>query len=180
MEIQYIDSASKQFEYYKKLGEKTFAQLSEEQLRWKPNEESNSIAIIVQHLHGNMLSRWTDFLTSDGEKPWRARDNEFENMSVNASEVLILWDEGWSCLFEALSKLDDTDLKRTILIRSQELSVMDAIHRQLAHYAYHVGQMVFIGKLLLDNQWQTLSIAKGGSEAFNASLSHKTNQDSNR
>ena len=168
MENNYLDSVKKQFEYYKMLGDKTFAQLSDEQLFWQYNSESNSIATIVKHLSGNMLSRWTDFLTSDGEKEWRKRDAEFENDITSRTELLTLWNAGWQCFFDAIHPLTDDDLSREIFIRNQGHTVMEAINRQLAHYPYHVGQIVFIGKMVCDKDWTSLSIPKGDSDAFNA------------
>ncbi|MFD2520956.1 DUF1572 domain-containing protein [Emticicia soli] len=163
----YLSSIRKQFEYYKMLGEKTFAQVSDEQLFWLYNEESNSIAMIVKHLWGNMLSRWTDFLTSDGEKEWRKRDEEFENDIKTREELLNKWNEGWNCLFKALDGLTDEDLSKEIYIRNQGHSVIEAINRQLAHYPYHIGQIVFIGKMLCDNSWDSLSIPRGNSKTYN-------------
>lgn len=167
MKNDYRQSAIKQFEQYKALGEKTFAQLSDEQLFWQYNAESNSIGTIVKHLSGNMLSRWTAFLTSDGEKPWRQRDAEFENDITTRTELLEKWNKGWECLFNALNPLTAEDLERKILIRNEPHSVMEAINRQLTHYAYHIGQIVFIGKMVLDKNWHSLSIPKNGSKAFN-------------
>ncbi|RFS16505.1 DUF1572 domain-containing protein [Emticicia sp. C21] len=166
----YLTSTRKQFEYYKMLGEKTFAQLSDEQLFWQYNEESNSIAIIVKHLWGNMLSRWTDFLTSDGEKEWRQRDAEFENDIASRKELLIKWNEGWACLFKALDSLTIEDLSKEIYIRNEGHSVVEAINRQLAHYPYHIGQIVFIGKMVCDTNWTSLSIPKGNSQTFNKDM----------
>jgi len=168
MKTNYLESARKQFEYYKMLGDKTFAQLSDEQLFWQFNEESNSIAMIVKHLWGNMLSRWTDFLTSDGEKEWRNREAEFENDMRSREELLTKWKNGWNCLFTAIDTLNEDDLQKIIYIRNQGHSVMEAINRQLAHYPYHVGQIVFIGKMLCDENWTSLSIPKGKSQDFNA------------
>lgn len=163
----YLTSTRKQFEYYKMLGDKTFEQLADEQLFWLYNDESNSIAIIVKHLWGNMLSRWTDFLTSDGEKEWRHRDAEFENDIASREELLSKWNEGWACLFNALDGLTIRDLSKEIYIRNQGHSVVEAINRQLAHYPYHVGQIVFIGKMARDAQWTSLSIPKGNSQTYN-------------
>ena len=168
MDINYLESTIKQFEYYKMLGDKTFDQLSEEQLFWQYNEESNSIAIIVKHLWGNMLSRWTDFLTSDGEKEWRNRDEEFVGDIHSKTELLQKWNEGWSCLFDALKALTPADLDKIIYIRNQGHSVTEAINRQLAHYPYHIGQIVFIGKMLANDKWTSLSIPKGNSAGYNA------------
>lgn len=162
----YLTGIIKQFEYYKMLGEKTFKQLADDKLFRQVNEDSNSIATIVKHLSGNMLSRWTDFLTSDGEKEWRNRDSEFENDFKTRAEIKEAWDKGWSCLFNALKELNDKDLEKIIYIRNQGQTVIDAINRQLAHYAYHIGQIVYIGKMFAGN-WETLSIPKGESGAYN-------------
>jgi hypothetical protein len=142
-------------------------QLDEENLFWQYNDASNSIAIIVQHLWGNMLSRWTNFLTEDGEKEWRERDAEFEKVIRTKEELIIKWDEGWDCLFDALKSLTKVDLDKTIYIRKEPLTVIDAINRQLAHYSYHVGQIVYIGKMQLNDRWISLSIPKGNSKEFN-------------
>jgi hypothetical protein len=166
----FLQSAIKRFGEYKTLGDKTFLQLSEQLMHVQPNNESNSIALIIQHLHGNMRSRWINFLTEDGEKPWRNRDAEFEMGNRSKEELLLLWEEGWAVLFEALAPLSEHDLLKKITIRSQPLLVVDAINRQLAHYSYHVGQIVFMGKWLLAGRWQTLSIPKGGSQPFNDAM----------
>ena len=155
------------FEYYKALGEKTFAQLSDEQLFYQANEESNSIGILVKHLWGNMLSRWTNFLTEDGEKEWRARDAEFESTITTRAALLEKWESGWTCLFDALGNIKEGDLDKEVFIRNQGHSVNEAIQRQLAHYAYHVGQLVYVGKLAMNANWHSLSIPKGDSAAFN-------------
>ena len=167
MPSEYLDSVIKRFLVYKALGDKTMEQLDEENLFWQYNDASNSIAIIVQHLWGNMLSRWTNFLTEDGEKEWRERDAEFEKVINTKEELIIKWDEGWDCLFAALKSLKDDDLNKTIFIRKEPLTVIDAINRQLAHYSYHVGQMVYIGKMQLNDRWISLSIPKGNSKEFN-------------
>lgn len=163
----FLSSSIKQFEYYKSLGEKTFEQLEENQLFEKVNQASNSIAIIVNHLHGNMMSRWTDFLNSDGEKEFRKRDEEFEDLIKTKKQLLLKWNEGWSCLFSALNSVRDEDLERLIYIRKKGHSVTEAIHRQLAHYAYHIGQIVFLGTQLKGSNWESLSIPKGKSKEFN-------------
>jgi hypothetical protein len=163
----YLEGVKKQYSYYKHLGDQTLERLSEEQLFWKYNDESNSIAAIVKHMWGNMLSRWTDFLTTDGEKEWRQRDAEFEHDVYSKVALLEIWEAGWKCLFDALESLTEDDLNKTIFIRNQGHSVTDAINRQLAHYAYHVGQMVFVGKMLLGENWASLSIPKGDSIKFN-------------
>jgi len=168
MSTDYLESAIRQFEYYKMLGDQTIERLPGDRLFWQYNPESNSIAIIVKHLHGNMLSRWTHFLTADGEKEWRHRDAEFENDLKDKEEVILKWNEGWQCLFNALKTLTQEDFLKTIYIRNQGHTVVEAINRQLAHYPYHIGQMVFIGKMALDNKWQSLSIPRGNSESYNS------------
>lgn len=168
MNSNYLESVIKQFEYYKMLGDKTFAQVSDEKLFYQFNEDSNSISTIVKHLWGNMLSRWTDFLNSDGEKEWRNRDSEFENDIQTRDEMLEKWGQGWNCLFNALNSLKQEDLNQIIYIRNQGHTVLEAINRQLAHYPYHIGQIVFIGKMLAENNWQSLSIPKGNSTQYNS------------
>tara|TARA_B110000008_G_C16628639_1_gene427563 strand:+ start:38 stop:589 length:552 start_codon:yes stop_codon:yes gene_type:complete len=163
----YLESVKKQFEYYKMLGEKTFEQIPEEKLFWQLNEESNSISMIVKHLNGNMLSRWTDFLTSDGEKEWRKRDEEFDNDIKTKIELLSKWNEGWECLFNAINALTKKDLENEIYIRNMGHSISEAINRQLAHYPYHIGQIVFIGKIIQNKNWNSLSIPKGKSKEYN-------------
>ena len=167
MKNNYLESSIKQFEYYKMLGDKTFSQLNDEQLFEKLNEESNSIGTIVKHLSGNMLSRWTNFLTTDGEKDWRKRDAEFENDINNRAELLKVWSDGWNCLLNSLKTIMEKDLEKVIYIRNQGHSVVEAINRQLAHYPYHIGQIVFIGKILTNEKWQSLSISKGNSTDYN-------------
>lgn len=163
----YLESAIKQFEYYKSLGEKTFAQVPEQKLFWQFNEQSNSIATIVKHLWGNMLSRWTNFLTTDGEKESRDRDAEFENDIATKEEVMNKWNEGWAVLLDSLRSLKEQDLNEIIYIRNQGHTVLEAINRQLAHYPYHVGQIVFIGKMCAE-KWDSLSIPRGDSKNYNA------------
>lgn len=167
MGSDYLESARKQFEYYKMLGEKTLDQLSDDQLFWKYSEQSNSIATIVKHLWGNMLSRWTDFLTTDGEKDWRDRDAEFDQEPSSRAELMEKWNEGWQCLLNALQSLEPSDLERVIYIRHMGHTVLEAIQRQLAHYPYHIGQIVLVGKMLAQT-WTTLSIPKGDSASYNA------------
>ncbi len=167
MQENYLNSVKKQFEYYKILGEKTISQLGEEDMFWKYNNESNSIAIIINHLWGNMLSRWTDFLTTDGEKEWRERDEEFEVTPISKVTLINKWNEGWKCLFDALESINTSNFNTEIFIRNQSHSISDAINRQMMHYAYHVGQIVFIGKMLKDQNWKSLSIPKGDSKKYN-------------
>lgn len=166
--MNYLENTRNLFLYYKQLGDKTIAQLDNEQLFWKNAKDENSIATIVKHLSGNMLSRWTDFLTSDGEKTWRNRDDEFEDASLkNRADVLACWEKGWTCLFDAINPLEDKDLNHIVYIRNQGHTVVEAMNRQLGHYAYHVGQIVLMGKWQKGDNWQSLSIAKGQSKAYN-------------
>ncbi|MBW3466876.1 DUF1572 family protein [Arthrospiribacter ruber] len=176
MSNDYLDSVKKQFDYYKILGDKTFSQLKDDKLFWQHNDDSNSIATIVKHLWGNMLSRWTDFLNSDGEKEFRDRDAEFENDIKNREELLDKWNEGWNCLFNAINSLTTDDLDKIIYIRNQGHTVTEAINRQLAHYPYHIGQIVFLGKMLSENGWTSLSIPKGNSKEYNADKFAKPKQ----
>jgi hypothetical protein len=184
MEKNYLESIKKQFKYYKNLGDKTIERLSDNEIHRQHNSDTNSIAIIVKHLWGNMLSRWTDFLTTDGEKTWRKRDAEFENDIKNKEELLVKWNEGWNCLFDALNALTANDLEKIIYIRNEGHTVMEAINRQLAHYPYHIGQMVHIAKELKGENWESLSIPKNKSKEFNAekfskekSIRHFTNSE---
>ncbi|MDX2048898.1 MAG: DUF1572 family protein [Chitinophagaceae bacterium] len=163
----FLDTAIKRVSYYKELGNKTFEQLADSDFYWQPNESSNSIAIIIQHMAGNMLSRWTNFLSEDGEKEWRKRDEEFEQRNLDRKELLALWEKGWACFLDALKQLKEEDLLKKIYIRSEPLTVTDAINRQLAHYPYHVGQIVYIGRMIKDTEWKNLSIPKGQSQQYN-------------
>ena len=169
----FLESAIKRLSYYKELGDKTFTQLSDNDLHFIPSDESNSIDVIIQHMHGNMLSRWTDFLTSDGEKESRKRDAEFEDQNLNKEQLLKLWEEGWKCFLDTLNSLSESDLEKTVYIRSEPLSVVDAINRQLAHYPYHVGQIIYAGKIIKNRSWQNLSIPKGRSAEFNSELKNQ-------
>jgi hypothetical protein len=168
MENTLLSGILKQFNYYKEVGDKTMAQLSFEDINYQPNADSNSISIIVKHMVGNMLSRWTNFLTEDGEKEWRQRDQEFEASYSSLDELLIDWEKGWTCLFEAISPLKESDLNKIIYIRNEGHTVVEAIFRQLGHYSYHIGQMVYIGKLRKGEKWTSLSIPRGSSKAYNS------------
>ncbi len=168
LQQQYLESVRKQFLYYKTLGEKAMAQLEPAQLFAAYNEDSNSIAVIVKHLWGNMLSRWTDFLTTDGEKEWRNRDSEFENHAASKEVLMQQWNEGWACLMQALDNLQPHQLTDIIYIRNEGHTVVEAINRQLAHYPYHIGQIVFAAKMLKNGGWQSLSIPKNQSGSYNA------------
>jgi len=163
----FLESAGKLFLYYKKLGEGAIAQLNDEQVLAKPNEASNSIALIVHHLSGNMLSRWTDFLASDGEKSWRNREAEFEEGYPDKKTMMEAWEKGWKCLFDALDPLKPSDLQTVIYIRNEGQPVVEAIQRQLAHYPHHVGQIIYQAKILKGAAFQSLSIPKGNSEKYN-------------
>jgi hypothetical protein len=156
----YLSSVKKQLSHCKKLAEGAIEQVNERELFWKFNDESNSIAIIIAHTAGNMISRFTDFLTSDGEKAWRNRDAEFENEEISRERLLLRWRQGWDCLYQAIDMLQPEDLKRIVTIRGEEHTVMDALQRQLSHVAYHVGQIVLIAKMIRDDKWKTLSIPR--------------------
>lgn len=164
----YLSSVKKQFLYYKTLADRSFEQLEEDDLFWQYNEESNSISILVNHLSGNMISRWTDFLNSDGEKSWRKRDLEFEDSFKNKEELLQHWEKGWTCLFEALDSITEENFDQLVYIRNQGHTITEAINRQMAHYAYHIGQITFIGKMRKGKDWQSLTIPKGASRQYNA------------
>ena len=166
--VSYLESVKKQFLYYKMLGEKAFGQLESEQLFVSLNENTNSIAVIVKHLSGNMLSRWTDFLTTDGEKEWRNRDDEFEDTIQTKEELIAFWNKGWDCFLTTLESLETIHLSQIIYIRNEGHTVIEAINRQLAHYPYHIGQIVFYAKLLKKNEWDSLSIPKNKSNSYNA------------
>lgn len=163
----YMKDAVDLFRYYQRLGEKAMAQCPDEGLFTTLDAESNSIAIIVKHLAGNMRSRWTDFLISDGEKPDRHRDTEFETAPRTRAEMMELWERGWKYVFDALELLTDSDLSRTVTIRTEPHSVMQAINRQVAHYSYHVGQIVYLARHFAGDKWQTLSVPKKKSAEFN-------------
>ncbi len=163
----FLQSAIKRVSYYKALADKTFVQLDESHFHFKPNKENNSIAIIIQHVAGNMLSRWTDFLTTDGEKEWRNRDKEFEEQVLTKDELSLYWNKGWDCFLNSLQQLTGDDLMKTVHIRGEEILVVDAINRQLAHYPYHVGQIIYIAKIIMDKGFQNLSVPKGNSREYN-------------
>jgi hypothetical protein len=178
----YLESIKKQLLYYKTIGEKAIEQLEPEQLFVSVNEDTNSIAVIIKHISGNMISRWTDFLTTDGEKEWRNRDAEFDDSHLhgtrelarlnavndNKEELMKLWDKGWDCFFNAINSLSPDQLETIIYIRNEGQTAMDAINRQLAHYPYHIGQIVFYAKMLKQTEWNSLSIPKNKSNSYNA------------
>jgi len=162
----YLKSSLSLLHSYKNLGAKAMEQVPEEKLFWQYNEESNSMATIVKHLSGNMHSRWTDFLTTDGEKPWRERDGEFENDIKNREEMMQVWEKGWKVLFDALEPLTEADFEKTVYIRKEAHTVVEAINRELAHYSSHIGQLIYLGKMLTGGPWKSLSIPKGQSKTF--------------
>jgi hypothetical protein len=166
-EANYLEDVGKQLRYYRKLGEKAMDQLEPQQLFFAPNEDSNSIAVIVGHLSGNMLSRWTDFPSSDGEKPWRDRDAEFNNQFAGKEDLRQRWDAGWNCLLGALDRLQAGNLENITYIRNEGHTVLEAINRQFGHYAYHVGQIVFAAKQMKNGTWNSLSIPRNQSGIFN-------------
>ena len=166
----YVKDATDLLRYYKRLGDRAMAQAPDAALFASLDEESNSIAIIVKHVVGNMLSRWTDFLTTDGEKPGRKRDTEFEDPPKTREELLARWEAGWKCMFDTLAQLTDTDLNRTVYIRTEPHSVMQAIQRQVGHYAYHVGQMVYLAKHFSGAKWTALTVPRRKSADFNAKV----------
>lgn len=167
MNSSYLSSVISQFSMYRTLGEKAIAQAKDEMLFWQFNPESNSMATIVKHMAGNMLSRWTDIFNTDGEKEWRNRDAEFLNDLDSRDELMALWNSGWDQLFETLNSLQESDLEKIIYIRNEAHTVMDAINRQLAHYSSHVGQIIYIGKMVCNEEWKSLSIPRNRSDEFN-------------
>ncbi len=167
MQNSYLESIRKQITYYKSLGDKTFNQLTQEELFYQYNQESNSIAVIAKHIAGNMLSRWTNFFTEDGEKSWRNRDDEFVNTFSTKEEMIAYWEKGWNCFLNTINSLKETDLEKIIYIRNQGHTVIEAINRQICHYPYHIGQIVFLGKMLQNEKWESLSIPKNASKNFN-------------
>jgi hypothetical protein len=162
----YLEDSIHLLRYYKKLAESAIAQATDSQLYQLLDEDANSIAIIMQHMAGNMKSRWTNFLSEDGEKPWRNRDSEFEQPPTAREALLQMWEEGWNCLFQALESLTDADISRSVPIRGEAHSVMQAINRQVAHYPYHCGQIILLAKHFQHDQWTSLTVPKGKSEEF--------------
>jgi hypothetical protein len=166
--VAYLDEVRRNFRGYKRLAEATFAQLQDADFFYAPDPESNSIAVIMKHISGNLRSRWTDFLTTDGEKPDRDRDQEFEmNAGVTSAELMRAWEEGWNCVFQTLAALQPPDFSRTVFIRGEPHSLIQAINRSLAHIAYHVGQIAYLGKHIRQSAWKSLSIPKGKSAEYN-------------
>lgn len=178
MSASFLAYATKEFNRYKTLGEKAIAQVPDEGLFWQYNPESNSIAMIVQHLSGNMLSRWSDIFSTDGEKAWRNRDREFEPVISTREELEAAWTKGWDQLFDTLNALTAEDLERIIQIRNEPHSVMEAVLRQLGHYPSHVGQILYVGKMFLNSGWESLSIPRNGSTEFNRQMMSDGDQGS--
>jgi uncharacterized protein DUF1572 len=166
MEEEFLDQSIKIFQAQKDLADKAIAQLSDEELYFQPDKESNSVAVIMKHLAGNMLSRWANFLTTDGEKPWRDRDSEFIISDHDAAALKEHWENGWLCLFNTLVPLTEGDLMETVTIRGEEHTVIQAILRQISHYGNHVGQIVYLAKHIKGTDWKTLSIPKGQSNNY--------------
>lgn len=164
---EYLETVITRAKYYKHLAEQTFDQLEDKDFHFAPSSESNSIAVIIQHMSGNMLSRWTNFLIEDGEKEWRERDDEFMIHSHNKKQLLEIWEKGWDCFISALRSLHESDLLKTVYIRKESLTVIDAINRQLAHYPHHIGQILYVGKIIRNKDWKSLSIPKGKSLDYN-------------
>jgi hypothetical protein len=171
--ISYLEDSIALFHYYKKLAERAMEQVKDESLTTVLDSEMNSIAIVVKHMAGNMRSRWTDFLTTDGEKPDRNRDNEFVDAPVSRTSLNKMWEEGWATLFAALSPLSEADLGKTVLIRGEAHSVMQAVNRQIAHYAYHCGQIVMLAKHFQAEDWKSLSVPRGQSAEFNKKVANR-------
>tara|TARA_X000000950_G_C13592457_1_gene527944 strand:+ start:109 stop:657 length:549 start_codon:yes stop_codon:yes gene_type:complete len=167
MSSSFLKSSLLQFRYYKELGEKTIEQVPETKLSFQINNETNSINTIVKHLSGNMVSRWTDFLNSDGEKEFRNRDDEFNDTIESKKELIEIWEQGWNILFGTLEGLSFKDLEKISYIRNEGHTVIESINRQLCHYSYHIGQIVMIGKIICGDKWNSLSIPKGESQSFN-------------
>ena len=166
----FLNSTKSQFQYYKQLAERAIEPLSIEQLQWSAGVQSNSIETIMRHIGGNLISRWTDFLTTDGEKEWRKRDEEFTDTFESKKYLLDYWNKAWDILFQEYVTLTEDDLEKTIYIRNEAHSVTKAIQRQLAHNAYHIGQIVYLAKVLQGDNWKALTIPLGGSDAFNDSM----------
>jgi hypothetical protein len=169
-----LDTAASAFRSNKGYADKAIAQLPDDKLRMALDPETNSVAVIMKHVAGNLLSRWTDFLTTDGEKPWRNRDEEFVDIFQSREEVIRFWEQGWNCLFTALNNLTPDDVSKTVTIRGEPHSVPLAIHRSLAHCGYHVGQIVMVSRILAGDSWETITIPRGQSAIYNQRVWGKT------
>lgn len=176
----YLADALSSFRAYKKLADKAIAQTNDDELLVKLDEEANSIAIVMKHMAGNMISRWTDFLNSDGEKADRNRDMEFVIETSSREDVIAYWERGWKCVFDAIEPLRPDDFSRTVTIRRQEHTIVQAINRQLMHYAYHIGQIVFLAKHFRSTEWQSLSIPRNKSAEFNKYLDQSGDRSADR
>lgn len=176
----YLEDAIRSFRSYKRLAERALEQVNDDEFFVQIDEESNSLALIVKHIAGNQRSRWRDFLTSDGEKPDRHRDTEFELIEDTRESLMAFWESGWATLFEALEGLTPEDLERTVTIRGEPHTVVEAINRQLTHYPYHIGQLVFLAKHLKASEWKTLSVPRNRSAEFNAFLAAKQAEGAER
>jgi hypothetical protein len=163
----YLQAYIKQMKYYKGLADKAISPLNEHQINWQFNPESNSIAMIMRHISGNMISRFTDFLTSDGEKSWRNRESEFDNGEFDLQELINHWESGWKCFLTSVENLVEADLDKIVYIRDEGHTVVQALDRQLAHYPYHIGQIVYISRMIQGADWKSLSIPRGHSDEFN-------------
>lgn len=170
LQSEYLKSLLFECERYKSIGDNTFSQLKDADIHWKYESTGNSIAVIVKHLSGNMLSRWTNFLSEDGEKTWRNRDSEFEDTYKTKEEMIVAWEKGWNCFFEAIQEINEENFKNAIKIRNEPHSILQALNRQLAHYSYHIGQIVLLGKTIKGENWVSLSIPVGQSKNFNQAM----------
>lgn len=160
LEQQYLTIVISQFTHFKERAELAFKQLTDDELHWKPSGESNTIAIVIKHLSGNMHSRWVDFLTTDGEKSYRSRDDEFSEERLSRDELMHKWESGWHLLFKTVGNIVEDDLHKTVMLREQQLTVLEAIQTEIAHISYHLGQILYIGKQIKDKEWTILSIPK--------------------
>ncbi|MDM1362561.1 DUF1572 family protein [Myroides marinus] len=174
MNIEDIKGVRTQFEYYRTLADKTILILSQDELNHKVSDESNSIAMIMRHITGNLLSRFTNFFTEDGDKPWRNRDDEFQDGIYDKHELITNWDKAWNVLFQTLDSITGENINTVVKIRNQDHTVAEALYRQLAHYPYHIGQIVFIGKMIRNTEWQSLSIPKNMSKEYNKEVYNYT------
>ena len=179
IEKHFLDAVSRRMREYKRLGAGAMAQLQNHEFTLRPNDVSNSMAQLVAHLSGNMRSRWTNFLSEDGEKTWRNRDQEFEDQPKSREDILADWEAGWEVFLGTVESLAPDDLLRTVTIRSEPLSVLDAITRQVAHYSMHIGQMLYLAKIIRGHDWNSLSIPRGGSEDYNRALGHNADHSPN-
>lgn len=170
IEQHFLETTIAEFLKYKAMADKSISRLSEDELHWQPNSVSNSIAIIMKHMAGNMISRWTDFLTTDGEKPDRYRDREFEDEKESRKELIAAWEQGWKIFTDTMHSLKPEDMMATVYIRKEPHTVVKAFVRQLTHYGYHVGQIVYLAREIKGEQWESLSIPKGKSEEFNKNM----------